>query len=157
MIRRTILPLMICLGLGAPAMAAATSGDVSLASDVKVERMVVENGQKRASLLPAVKVVPGEKLVFTTVYRNTGTKPADHFVVTNPIPSAVRLADDGFGTFEVSVDGGGHWGKLAALNVSDGKGGSRPAEAADVTHLRWVVATIAPGASGTLEYHGIVR
>jgi len=153
MIRRIILPLMLSLGLAAPALAA----DVSLASDVKVERVVVENGQKRTALLPAAKVVPGEKLVFTTVYRNTGAKPADNFIVTNPIPAAVRLADDGFGSFEVSVDGGRQWGKLAALKVSDGKGGLRPAEAADATHLRWVVATIAPGASGTLEYHGIVR
>jgi uncharacterized repeat protein (TIGR01451 family) len=153
MYRRIILPLIICLGFAAPALAA----DVSLASDVKVERVVVENGEKHTALLPAVKVVPGEKLVFTTVYRNTGAKPADNFVVTNPIPAAVRLADDGFGSFEVSVDGGRQWGRLATLKVGDGKGGSRPAAAADVTHLRWVVATIAPGASGTLEYHGIVR
>lgn len=155
MFRRAFLFILLGFGLGttAPVLAA----DVSLASDVKVERSVVENGQKRQVLLPAVKVVPGEKLVFTTVYRNTGVKPAENFVVTNPIPGAVRLSDDGFGNFDVSVDGGKAWGKLPALRVSDGKGGERAAEAADVTHLRWVLATIAPGASGTLEYHGIVR
>jgi uncharacterized repeat protein (TIGR01451 family) len=153
MIRRIFLPLLLSLGLAAPALAA----DVTLSSEVKVDRLITENGQKRHVLMPAIKVVPGENLVFTTVYRNTGAKPADHFVVTNPIPAAVRLSDDGFGGFEVSVDGGRAWGKLSGLSVSDGKGGQRAAQAADVTHLRWVVPTIAPGGSGSLEYHGIVR
>ena len=130
---------------------------VSLTSDMKVDRVVVTNGVKRHALVPATKVVPGDMLVFTTLYHNNTDKPVVKFVVVNPIPGAVRLADDGFGTFDVSVDGGKSWGKLAALTVTDGKGGQRAAQASDVTHLRWIVATIAPGAGGSLEYHGVVR
>ena len=43
------------------------------------------------------------------------------------------------------------------LKVADGKGGTRPAQASDVTHVRWSIASFAPGASGTLEYHAVVR
>jgi len=157
---RTLLAAAIALTgalagtIAAPALAAS---DVTLTSDVKVDRIVTEDGKQSHVLAPVAKALPGELLVFTTRYRNTAAKPVSHFVLTNPIPDAVRLADDGFGNFDVSVDGGKTFGKLASLTVSDAKGVSRPAQAADVTHLRWVIAAIAPGAGGVLEYHGIVR
>lgn len=149
------LVFALCAAAGFETPAFAT--DVTLSSDVKVDRIVTENGVKHHVLVAPTKVVPGESLVFSTSYRNAGAKPVENFVVTNPIPAAARLADDGFGTFDVSVDGGKHWGKLGGLTVTDDKGGQRAAQAADVTHLRWVVPVIAPGGSGSLEYHAIVR
>ncbi|MDE2403918.1 MAG: hypothetical protein KGM17_04265 [Sphingomonadales bacterium] len=143
----------ITFGLATPALA----GEVQLASEVKVDRVVREDGRERHVLVPATRVFPGDRLVFSTRYRNGGARPAEHFVVTNPLPAAVRLADDGFGTFEASVDGGRNWGALAALVVPDGKGGSRPAQAADVTQVRWVIAAIPPGGDGVVEYHAVVR
>ena len=55
------------------------------------------------------------------------------------------------------VDGGKTWGKLAALTIKDAKGVARPAQATDVTHVRWTLATIAPGTEGAVAYHGIVK
>jgi hypothetical protein len=101
--------------------------------------------------------VPGDKLVFTTRYRNSGTQPVNDFVVTNPLPGAVMLAGEEADQHTVSVDGGKTWGKLATLTVDDGKGGKRAATAADVTHLRWVLPLLQPGANGALTYHAIVR
>ena len=120
-----------------------------------MDRTVTENGTTRHVLVRPDKVVPGEHLVFTTSYRNSGTRPIQNFVITNPLPPAVVLADAGDGS--VSVDGGAHWGTLAALTVADGKGGRRPAAPEDVTHLRWIIAQIAPGSAGTVEYHATVR
>ena len=133
----------------------APAGPIALTGDVKVDRTVTENGTTRHVLVRPDKVVPGEHLVFTTSYRNTGTRPIQNFVITNPLPPAVVLADAGDGS--VSVDGGAHWGTLATLTVADGKGGRRPATPADVTHLRWIIAQIAPGSAGTVEYHATVR
>lgn len=143
----------------AVALAAAPTpaGPVSLSGDVKVDRIVTENGQTRHVLLQPDKVVPGERLVFTTSYRNSGTKPIQNFVVTNPLPPAVILAEGTDAALVVSVDGGVHWGPLARLSLSDGKGGTRPAEPADVTHLRWTIPQIAPGETGTLSYFATVR
>ena len=141
----------------ATAMAQAAASPVALTSDVKLDRVVVTNGVSKHVLTAPTKVVPGDHLIFSTNYHNSGAKPIEHFIVTNPLPSAVTLAGDGYGNFDVSVDGGKSWGKLAALNVSDGKGGRRAAQATDVTHVRWIVPAIAPGASGSLEYHAIVR
>lgn len=141
----------------ATAMAQAAASPVALTSDVKLDRVVVTNGVSKHVLTAPTKVVPGDHLIFSTKYHNNGTKPIEHFIVTNPLPAAVTLASDGYGNFDVSVDGGKSWGKLAALKVSDGKGGERAAQATDVTQVRWIVPAIAPGASGSLEYHAIVR
>ena len=67
------------------------------------------------------------------------------------------LSDDSAGEFDVSVDGGKTWGKLSQLSVTKPGASARAAEAADVTHVRWVIPVIAPGAAGTLEYHAVVR
>lgn len=158
--RLLALPCLLIATLAPAAVLAATpapAGPVSLAGDVKVDRIVTENGQTRHVLLQPDKVVPGERLVFTTSYRNSGTKPIQNFVVTNPLPPAVSLADGSDAALVVSVDGGAHWGPLARLTVSDGKGGTRPAQPADVTHLRWTIAQIAPGETGSLAYYATVR
>lgn len=139
-----------------PAQAQAAQ-PVELVSDVKVEQTVVENGLKKSSWIKPNVVVPGDRLVFKTLYHNASTEKATNFVVTNPVPAGVMLAADGADAFDVSVDGGKSWGKLPALKVADGKGGLRAAQSADVTHLRWTLAELAPGASGELGYYAIVR
>ena len=140
-------------GLSAPAQA---QNDVALSSDVKVERTTVENGQSRTTLAPPESVVPGDRLLFTTSYANGGSSPAENFVVTNPLPSAVALAETDE-SFEVSVDGGKTFAALDTLSITDPEIGNRPAELGDVTHIRWVLARVAEGESGTLSYYGIVR
>ena len=149
------LGLAATLSLSTGALAA--DGPVTLDSTVKLDKLVTEGGQTKHQLVEPKKVVPGNHLVFLTTYHNSGAKPVTRFVVTNPLPAAVVLADDATGGFEASVDGGKSWGQLPALRLDDGKGGKRAAQASDVTHVRWVVPVIAPGASGTREYHAVVR
>ena len=130
---------------------------VELKGDVKIDRLVTENGAARHVLVDPEVVVPGDRLLFSTAYRNAGAAAVRNFVVTNPVPEGVMLAPEGAGTLEVSVDGGKNWGKLAVLAVANGQGGTRPAQSSDVTHLRWTLSTLAPGAQGTLTYNAIVR
>lgn len=80
-----------------------------------------------------------------------------NFVVTNPLPAAVEILPESIGDAVVSVDGGKTWGQLAALLTIDSSGAKRPAKASDVTHMRWVLAAIASGASGMVEYNATVR
>ena len=138
-----------------PALAAPA--DVSLKGEVQQDKVVVEQGVPKHVLVTPQKVLPGDKLIFTTAYRNNGKQAVQNFVVTNPLPQGVVYSADGASGAQVSVDGGKTWGALDALKVSDGKGGMRAAQAADVTHVRWTVASIAPGANGTVSYHAVVR
>lgn len=150
------LPALCALALGAAYAAPATAQPaVALKGDVKVVRQVTENGQTRETLEEPNQVLPGDKLVFTTRYTNGGAQPATDFVVTNPLPAPVKLAK--VDSFEVSVDGGKTFGALAALKATGADGKPRVAELGDVTHVRWRVASIAPGASGEVRYLAEVR
>ena len=156
--KRILITTLGCLLIAtAPAVAAAQINPVELIGDVKVDKLVVENGKEKHVLVEPGVVVPGDALLFSTRYRNTGAAPIKDFVVTNPLPGAVQLAPQGSDQLVVSVDGGKIFGKLAALRVAGSDGAPRAAVPADVTHIRWVLPVLAPGASGSLSYHAIVR
>lgn len=150
--------LLIAALIAAPA--AAQSGNaVSLVSDVLVERSTTDaNGRTQTTLEEPTTVVPGDKLVFVLRYRNNGAQPATDFVVTNPLPEAVAFQAAGDERAEVSVDGGRSWGRLASLTIREADGSQRPAQASDVTHIRWAFAQPIPaGEAGRLMFRGIVR
>ena len=134
---------------------ALAQSPVTLDSDVKVERTVVDDGVSEQVLTAPVDVVPGDKLVFETSYANNGSEVVENFVVTNPLPAAVKLAAED-ASFVVSVDGGKTYAaSVADLSVSSEAG--RKAELADVTHIRWTLARLEPGERGSLSYQAIVR
>lgn len=143
--------------LPAAAAVAQTGQPVELKGDVKVDRIVSENGKSHHVYVAPEVVVPGDRLLFSTAYHNVGAVVVKDFVVTNPVPEGVMLAPEDSARQVVSVDGGKSWGSLGALVVADGNGGKRPARTSDVTHVRWTLAALAPGAQGTLNYNAIVR
>lgn len=141
-----------------PAQAFAAN-QVALDNSVFVERVTTDAAGKQRVLLEEPKVVvPGDRLVFVLNYRNAGAQPADKFVVTNPMPSAVRFAGAGNAGTLVSVDGGKAWGTLDTLSVMQPDGTRRAAQPADVTHIRWAFQKPIPaGATGKLMFRGVVK
>jgi uncharacterized repeat protein (TIGR01451 family) len=147
------------LALVAPAAAFAAGGNVSLSSDVFVERVKPGPDGKPAVVREAPGVVtPGDKLVFELGYRNSGAQPATGFALTDPIPESVTFAGSESPGATFSVDGGKSWGPLASLKVRAADGTARPATRADVTHIRWSFAQAIPaGASGKVSFRGVVK
>ena len=141
------------------AVAAPVQAQVALQSHIAVERQVMDAaGKTKVTLEEPNKVVPGDRLLFTIHYANSTAKPAENFVVTNPIPAEVAFAGNESAGAEVSVDGGKTFGPLAALKVAAADGKSRAAVAADVTHVRWAFAKAIPAAaSGDLKFNAIVK
>lgn len=140
------------------APAAAQDKPVTLAGNVKAVKTVTDAaGAEKIELVEPTKIIPGDRLIFGTDYANNGAETVKDFTVTNPLHSAVRLAPDADPDLIVSVDAGQNWGKLAQLTVKGPDGTERAATAADVTHVRWTLAAIAPGESGRLEYPAIIR
>ena len=112
---------------------------------------------------------------FFTVFAKTpsegGRGKMTGFIVTKDMegvsigPNAVvgedcRIGDGcviGPGTvIEFSVDGGKSWGAPDALQVSDASG-TRPAEAGDFTHVRWVIKNeLAAGAHGVVRFTAVL-
>jgi uncharacterized repeat protein (TIGR01451 family) len=153
---RTALFLLLTALLPGQALAA---NQVALDNKVFVERVTTDaNGKQRILLEEPKVVVPGDRLVFVLAYRNAGAQAADKFVVTNPMPAAVRFADAGDTQPLVSVDGGKQWGLLSDLAVLMTDGTRRAAQPADVTHIRWAFQKPIPvGGTGKLMFRGIVK
>lgn len=150
--------LFLLLAALAPGQALAAN-QVALDNVVFVERVSTDAAGKQRILLEEPKVVvPGDRLVFVLNYRNAGAQPADKFVITNPLPAAVRFADAGDARPLVSVDGGRAWGQLDQLTILQGDGTRRAAQPADVTHIRWAFQKPIPaGGTGKLMFRGVVK
>lgn len=138
---------------------AAAANYVALDNHVFVERVTTDAAGKPRVLLEEPKVVvPGDRLVFVLNYRNAGAQPADKFVITNPLPAAVRFTDAGDTRPFVSVDGGKRWGLLSDLSIAMADGTRRAAQPADVTHIRWAFQNPIPiGGTGKLMFRGVVK
>ncbi|MEQ5787432.1 hypothetical protein J3454_05945 [Erythrobacter sp. NFXS35] len=160
-IKKLMLAMVAATALATPAMplaAQTATSPVSLSGDVKAVKVVNDaDGKERTELVEPGTIIPGDRLIFGTDYANTGAEAVTNFTVTNPLPAAVRLSPDADPALEVSVDGGKTWGGLGALTVTGSDGAARPATHADVTHVRWVLESIAPGATGRLTYPAIIR
>ena len=144
----------------APLAAQAAASPITFTADVMAEKTVTGNdGKTRIEMVEPTTIVPGDRLVFSTDYAHTGNEPVTNFLITNPLPDAVRLAPDADPALDVSVDGGKTWGKLAVLTVNEAGETTtrRPATPADVTHVRWVLPAIVPGERGRLTYPAIIR
>ena len=153
---RTIA-IALALVSSAPAMAQSGS-DMSVVTAVFVERSQTDaNGQTTVTVEPAERVVPGDTLLYTAEYRYAGGQSVSNFVLNNPIQREVRFVSADDKDAEVSVDGGQTFGQLADLTVANEDGTRRPAEAGDVTGVRWRIAQVGPGESGKRQFRGVVR
>lgn len=149
---------LAALALAIPGAAIAQE-TVALTSKVFVARPVTDaQGKTKNQLFAPDRVLPGEPLVVMLEYKNTGAKPATAFVINNPIPGAVIFTGVEQPWAVVSVDSGKTFGPLATLKVPTANGGTRPANPADVTHVRWKFAQpIGPGQGGRVMFYGTVK
>ena len=148
-------------GLALAAMPAiAAAGPLQVTSSVMVEhRAAAADGTTRIALEKAVKVAPGDRVVFVTSYANTGRQPIADLVLADPIPASIayRAPATGSPAPDLSVDGR-TFGPLATLRVALPAGGTRAATPDDVTAVRWrLTAPLAPGAHGELAFRAILK
>jgi uncharacterized repeat protein (TIGR01451 family) len=148
--------LAAALTASAPALAAP----VELTSQIYVERHhSASDGTDTVTLVPADRVVPGDRLLFVVIYRNAGDRAASDFVITNPIPASVAfVAAKGDLEPTVSVDGGASYGTLASRRIRQPDGTLRPARPDEVTHLQWKFeSALAGGGAGQVAFRAELR
>jgi uncharacterized repeat protein (TIGR01451 family) len=148
--------LAAALVAAAPALAA---GPLQVTSTVMVQaKQRAADGTTRVALVAPTRVTPGDRVVYTIAYRNTGSQPLAGVVIANPLPKdlAYRAAAAGTPTPEVSTDGV-TFGSLGTLTVRTPTG-QRTATVDDVTHLRWRLATpLTAGAQGQFAFEAVVK
>jgi uncharacterized repeat protein (TIGR01451 family) len=151
--------LALAMTLALTPAAAFAEPQMTLTSHVALARTTADASGKPVVTYQEPKLVtPGDRLLITLDYSNRSGKPADNFVVTNPIPPGVSFAGNESAGAEVSVDGGKTFGALGSLKVTDSDGTERPATSADVTHVRWTFSHAIPaGDHGELRFEAVVK
>jgi hypothetical protein len=144
----------------------AAKPDVSLSSDIMVERITVDSKGREVITLKSPKdavVVPGDKLVIRLHYMNHSKGPVEGFRATNPISNAVEFVTVAEDWAELSVDRGANWGKLSDISVEETDVATRAvvkrsATTKDVTTIRWTFAKpLQPGEKGTVSFRGVIK
>ena len=152
------LPLGPATAQEANSNATSPEPAITLQSDVMAIVTAMDaNGQAMTKLVAAEEFTTGTKLSFGMIYSNAGTQSAANVTGTSPINPAVRLAPDADPDLIVSVDDGATFGTLSTRFVTTPSQGTRAATHADVTHVRWTIASIAPGESGRIAFPVIIR
>ena len=156
--KRAILTavLMSSALLGTSAMA--------LTAQQTVEReVVVKNldGTETVTREKADTVVPGENIVYSINYYNDLDKAAENVVLVMPVPSELTLiegsADISGAQTTFSADGGKTFASRDEVVVSLEDKSTRLAESKDITHVKWIVASITPDQRGSLSFKGKLK
>lgn len=145
--------VLLCVGLAHAAGQLALDGAVYQEIEVRSA-----DGDVSVKRVAAAKVVPGGEVIYEISYSNTGDEPVTRVAIDNPVPPQLTFVDvEGVPLTAVSVDGGTAYGDLADLTVAAADGRARPAQPADVTHLRWVLGEVQPGSSGKVAFKAMVK
>lgn len=138
-----------------------TSDGLSVRSIAEVESRSVQAGKAVVRLLPADRVVPGDRVIYTLEVRNTGTTAVETPVVSHPVPEHVRyVADSALGPaaeVSYSIDGGKSFERAENLKVPTPEG-ARPAAAADYTDIRWQLKNpLKPSSVAFVRFRAVVK
>jgi uncharacterized repeat protein (TIGR01451 family) len=151
-----IAAALLLVAVCASGSLAAQNDSLKLTTKAEKEVTVTRDGRKETRLTPAQKALPGDVVVFTNHYKNTGSKPADDAAITNPVPEHMVYIDGsafGEGTaITFSIDKGKTFDAPAKLTKTD-KGKKRAARANEYTHIRWTFTTpLPPGKEGDVGF-----
>lgn len=160
--KRTVFAFFAVLLLAAAGAAVAQETPIEITSSALVEVEVVNaKGEKELVRQPAVKVLPGEEVIFVNTYTNRGKAPADNVVINNAVPEHmiyVGASARGEKTVVVYSVDGKTFGPLEQLTVTEADGSKRPAASADITHIRWQrSAPLAPQEEARVEFRARLK
>ena len=121
-----------------------------------------------ASSTPDIQIATGtvashaDQLIVSVRFTNVSKSLVDTVRITSPIPADVKYVPgsaSGPGSAVLfSVDNGRTFGRPVELTLPAPDGGTRVADPADYTHVRWVLsAPLDPGASGIARFRAVPR
>jgi uncharacterized repeat protein (TIGR01451 family) len=133
--------VLLALWLAPIAGAQEVVDHLAIKAIAEVESRSTEAGRDVVKLIPADRVVPGDRVIYTLEVRNTAAAELEAPIVIHPVPDHVRyIANSAVGPgaeVSYSVDGGHSFARAEDLKVLGVDGRLRPAVAADYTHIRW--------------------
>jgi len=160
MSRSKTLVLLVTLAVLTLSSAGSAEEDAAVKlmtlAEIEVE-VVTDDGGKEIKRVEAAKVIPGDEVIYTIRYANTGDEPAESIVITDPVPEHM-LYQDGSASGEgasvtFSVDDGKTFDVAGNLTVPAVDGSERPAAPSDYTHIKWTLeGELKPDAEGFVTF-----
>jgi len=139
----------------------------SVVLEITTAREVVEtsDGKELRKIVPAVKIDPGQTLIYTLKYRNDGDETATNALISNPIhKDTVYLVGTATGVgseITFSIDGGKSFKKPTLLTYEitapGGKSVKKTATPEEYTDIQWLFSAIAPGQKGEVSFQVKVK
>ena len=121
--------------------AQTSANSLEIKSIAEVESRSIQAGREVVKLIPADRVAPGDRVIYTLEVRNIGAAALSAPSITYPIPEHMRyVADSAVGPgaeVSYSVDAGQSFEAPENLKVLGPDGRPRLAVAADYTDIRW--------------------
>ncbi|HME38089.1 MAG TPA: hypothetical protein VKG63_03915 [Steroidobacteraceae bacterium] len=132
---------LLALLIAAIANAEEAVEPLSIKAIAEIESKSIVGGREVVKLVPADRVAPGDRVIYTLEVHNTGATALEAPTVTHPVPEHMRyVADTAVGPgaeVTYSVDGGLSFDRAENLQVRGADGRMRPAVAEDYTDIRW--------------------
>lgn len=164
MYKNAILVLLGTMVFSLPV--SATAGpkiEVQTISEKEIIEIV--DGKETVKIIPATDIEPGQNLIFTLKYSNTGDEKATNVVINNPIPKDTTYQiGSAFGensTIVFSIDSGQTFKDPSLLEYeikgSNGKSTQKIASSEQYTDIRWIVQKISPGEQGKVGFKAKVK
>lgn len=158
MTRNTLVSIIAATLLTLP-LTAWAQPKVTVTLKAEKETVSIENGKKVSKRVEAKDVFPGDEVLYTLSYANTGTEAATNVVVSDPIPAGTAYITGSaseVGDLVFSIDKGKSYKKPALLSyevtTGDGKKVKRVASPEEYTHIRWTIPSVAPGGKGSVSF-----
>jgi uncharacterized repeat protein (TIGR01451 family) len=152
----------LAVALFQPAAAAEETSDIvtELIAEVR-ENISTTPGREVFRFVPARMLEQGQVVYYTLRITNQATVPLRNVAVVQPVPAnTTYLADSASGpgaTVSFSVDGGRNFAPAESLKI-EVEGTTRPAQAAQYTHIRWQLSNpLAPGATALARFRATFR
>ena len=143
------------------ALPLAAWGQPKIAITIKAQKevTVTVQGKHVKKLISAKGVHPGEEIVYTLSYVNSGTEAAKDVVISDPIPAGTAFIPGSAsetGDLAFSIDNGRSYKKPTLLTYElkggDGKTVKKVATPEDYTDIRWTIPTVAAGGRGSVNF-----
>ncbi len=142
-----------------------SSSALALTAQQKVDRVVTiinPDGTQDIRLEKADKMTPGDTVRYSIDYYNDDDKPAEQIVLMTAVPPQIEFFEGSADKTDVltvySADGGKSFAARDELVVIDAEGNQTPAQAAELTHIRWtILVPVDPDTGGTLSFSGRLK
>lgn len=156
--------IVVAITLLALPLAAWAQPKVSISIKSEKEVVVTEQGKKIKKKIAAKDIIPGEEIIYTLSYSNTGNEAATSVAISDPIPAGTAFipgsaSDAGDLTF--SIDKGKSFKKPTLLTYElksgEGKKERRVASPEEYTDIRWIIPSIPAGGKGSVSFRVKVK